>query len=81
MYFPEGTTIFSSVVFGLLYSSLDSRVDPREGAWLNIKQEIAGLGGDVSYLKTEGEGRIYAELLPDADIVGFVKVAGGTITG
>jgi outer membrane protein insertion porin family len=81
MYFPEGTTIVSSVGYGLLYSSLDSRVDPREGAWLNIKQEIAGLGGDVSYLKTEGEGRIYAELFPDADIVGFVKVAGGTITG
>jgi outer membrane protein insertion porin family len=81
MYFPEGTTIVSSVGYGLLYSSLDSRIDPREGAWLNIKQEVAGLGGDVSYLKTEGEGRIYAELLPDADIVGFVKVAGGTITG
>jgi len=81
MYFPEGTTIVSSVGYGLLYSSLDSRVDPREGAWLNVKQEIAGLGGDVSYLKTEGEGRIYAELLPDADIVGFIKVAGGTITG
>jgi outer membrane protein insertion porin family len=81
VYFPEGTTVVSSVGYGLLYSSLDSRVDPREGAWLNIKQEIAGLGGDVSYLKTEGEGRIYAELLPDADIVGFIKVAGGTITG
>jgi outer membrane protein insertion porin family len=81
VYFPEGTTIVSSAGYGLLYSSLDSRVDPREGAWLNIKQEIAGLGGDVSYLKTEGEGRVYAELFPDADIVGFIKVAGGTITG
>lgn len=81
VYFPEGTTIVSSVGYGLLYSSLDSRVDPREGAWLNIKQELAGVGGDVSYLKTEGEGRVYAELFPDADIVGFIKVAGGTITG
>ena len=81
MYFPEGTTIVSSVGYGLLYTSLDSRVDPREGAWLNIRQEFAGVGGDTSYLKSEAEGRLYAELLPDADIVGFIKVAGGTITG
>ena len=81
VYFPEGTTVVSSAGYGLLYTSLDSRVDPREGAWLNFRQEFAGLGGDVSYMKTEGEARLYAELLPDADIVGMVKASGGTITG
>jgi outer membrane protein insertion porin family len=81
MYFPEGTTIVSSVGWGLLYSSLDSRVTPREGYYLNFKQEFAGVGGDTSYIKTEGEGRAYAVLLPDADIVGFIKVAGGNISG
>ncbi|HET7717353.1 MAG TPA: outer membrane protein assembly factor BamA [Bauldia sp.] len=81
MYFPEGTTIVSSAGYGFTYNSLDSRVDPRKGWWVNAKQEFAGLGGDVSYLKTEGEARFYTEILPQADVVGFVKVAGGNIMG
>jgi outer membrane protein insertion porin family len=81
MYFPEGTTIVSSAGYGLLYNTLDSRVDPREGVWANFRQEFAGLGGDVSYMKTEVEGRVYRELFPDADIVGFIKASGGNITG
>jgi outer membrane protein insertion porin family len=32
-------------------------------------------------MKTDGEGRIYKDLFPQADIVGFLKVAGGNITG
>ncbi len=82
MYFPEGTTIVSSVGYGFVYSSLDSRTSRRsEGVYVNLKQEFAGVGGDTSYLKSEGEARAYADLLPDADIVGFIKVAGGNITG
>ncbi len=81
MYFPEGTTIVSSAGYGFVYNSLDSRIDPRKGIWANVKQEFAGLGGDVAYMKTDGEGRIYKDLFPQADIVGFLKVAGGNITG
>jgi outer membrane protein insertion porin family len=81
MYFPEGTTIVSSAGYGLLYSSLDSRVDPRKGIYINAKQQFAGLGGDVAYMQSEAEGRIYKELFPQADVVGFIKVAGGNITG
>ena len=71
MYFPEGTTIVSSAGYGFVYNSLDSRIDPRKGMWVNVKQDFAGLGGDVSYMKTEGEARIYRELFPKADIVGL----------
>jgi len=81
MYFPEGTTVVSSAGYGLLYNSLDSRIDPRKGIWANFRQDFAGLGGDVAYMKTEAEGRLYGELFPQADIVGFVKLAGGNITG
>ena len=81
MYFPEGTTIVSSVGYGLLYSSLDSRMSPHDGYYLNFKQDFAGVGGDTSYVKTEVEARPTAEIFPDADIVGFIKVAGGNITG
>ncbi|MCB1501706.1 MAG: outer membrane protein assembly factor BamA [Bauldia sp.] len=81
MYFPEGTTIVSSAGYGFVYNTLDSNVDPHEGVYVNLRQQFAGLGGDVKYMKSEGEGRIYAELLPDADVVGFLKVVGGNITG
>jgi outer membrane protein insertion porin family len=81
MYFPEGTTIVSSAGYGFVYNTLDSNVDPREGFYLNLRQQFAGLGGDVKYMKSEGEARAYAELLPDADVVGFVNVRGGSITG
>ena len=40
MYFPEGTTIVSSVGYGFVYSSLDSRVTPREGYY---RQPQAGV--------------------------------------
>lgn len=81
MYFPEGTTVVSSVGYGFTYNSLDSNVTPHKGAYVNLKQEFAGVGGDVSYLKSEGEGRIYTEILPRADVVGFIKLTGGNITG
>ena len=81
MYFPEGTTIVSSLNYGFTYNSLDSNVSPHKGFYVNVKQEFAGVGGDTSFLKTEGEARAYTELLPAADVVGFIKLTGGTITG
>jgi outer membrane protein insertion porin family len=76
-----GETLVSSVLYSLVYDSLDSRRDPRDGVYAKFTQEFAGLGGDVSFLRTTGTGSYYHELLPDADVIGFVKLQGGHIMG
>ncbi|GAA6043499.1 hypothetical protein JCM8097_002242 [Rhodosporidiobolus ruineniae] len=45
----------------------DTRDDPflaTRGAFVKLKQEYAGLGGDASFLKAEGEGSLSRPLLP-----------------
>ena len=78
---PEGTTLVSSVVYSLVYDTLDSRKDPHDGFYTKFTQEFAGVGGDVTFLRTTGSARYYHELLPDRDVVGLVKVQGGDIFG
>ena len=47
----EGTTTTSTVAQALEYDLRDSRIDPTEGYFARVEQEIAGLGGDAKYLK------------------------------
>ena len=77
----EGDTFVSSVLYSLIYDSLDSRTDPRNGLYARFTQEFAGVGGDVSFLRTSATGTVYRELLPQRDLVGLVKVQGGHIIG
>lgn len=81
VYFPNGTYITSSAGYNLTYSTLDSASDPHQGFFFRAGQDFAGIGGDVSYMKSIGDARYYARLLPDTDIIGLVRVAGGNITG
>jgi outer membrane protein insertion porin family len=80
-FFPNGTTFTSSAGYQILYSNLDSQVDPRDGLRVAFNQDFAGLGGDTQFVRSTADARYYRTLFPDADIVGFVKVAGGNITG
>ncbi|HWT29399.1 MAG TPA: outer membrane protein assembly factor BamA [Propylenella sp.] len=77
----EGESVVSSVSYSLVYDSLDNRRDPHDGIYAKFTQEFAGVGGDVSFLRTTGSAAYYQELLADAGVVGFVKVQGGHIAG
>jgi outer membrane protein insertion porin family len=77
----QGESVVSSVLYSLIYDSLDSRKNPRDGIYAKFTQEFAGVGGDVSFLRTTGSAAFYRELLADADVIGFVKVQGGHIVG
>lgn len=77
----EGESIVSSVTYSLIYDTLDNAKDPRDGIFARFSQEFAGVGGDVTYLKTVGTATGYRELWPDQDMVGLIKVQGGHITG
>ena len=65
----------SSLRYALIYSSLDSLAMPREGTYMQISQEFAGIGGDAHYLKTTLRGMEYITLSQQYDIVAFL--AGG----
>jgi outer membrane protein insertion porin family len=79
--FPEGTFITSSLGHVTTFSTLDSTSDPHEGLYFRLNQDLAGLGGDRNYLRSTVDARAYYEIIPDSDIVGFLKVTGGNITG
>jgi outer membrane protein insertion porin family len=47
----EGETTTSSIGHQISYDLRDSRIDPTEGYFVRLGQEVAGLGGNVSFLK------------------------------
>ena len=77
----EGETLVSSVLYSLIYDTLDSRSDPHAGFYTKFTQEFAGVGGDVRFLRTTGSASYYHELLPDRDVIGLIKVQGGDVFG
>ena len=47
----QGTTTTSALAHVLDYDLRDSRIDPTEGYFANLRQEVAGIGGDTKYLR------------------------------
>lgn len=72
-----GETITSMVGYSLIYNSLDSNRDPTTGFYINFSQDFAGVGGDVQFVRTTIDGRMYRPLT--GDFVGMIRVQGGHI--
>ena len=75
----EGVRIESSITQELAFDARDSRFDPRSGYLAGFSTQFAGLGGDVSFLKTTLEGGYYLPLGEDLTLA-FLGEA-GNITG
>ncbi|MGA2565879.1 MAG: outer membrane protein assembly factor BamA [Pseudolabrys sp.] len=75
----KGPVIESIVGYSLAYNTLDNVKSPTSGLYAEIKQDFAGAGGDVKFIRTTGEARSYYEIFPD--IVGVVKLQGGYQAG
>jgi outer membrane protein insertion porin family len=58
----QGTTWRSIVGHELFYDRLDSRVDPRDGYFARLQNDVAGLGGDTRFLRTQVSGGYYLPL-------------------
>ncbi|MET0241199.1 MAG: BamA/TamA family outer membrane protein, partial [Sphingobium sp.] len=52
----------SSVGYSLIYDRRDNRIRPTSGFYANLSQDVAGLGGDVRYVRTRIEGGKYLSL-------------------
>jgi len=75
----NGPQWVSAVGSTVAYDSRDNRKNPTSGIRAEVKQDIAGLGGDVKFLRTTADVRAYHEVGPDA--VGMVRVGGGDVAG
>jgi outer membrane protein insertion porin family len=74
----SGRTLTSSVGYSLDYNTLDNNKNPTDGLLIDLRQDFAGVGGDVTYLKTAIDGKYFTPLV--ADIVGIVHVQSGILT-
>jgi outer membrane protein insertion porin family len=75
----QGTQMVSAVGDTVTYNTLDNTKLPTSGIYSQLRQDLAGLGGDVKFLSTTEDVRYYQEL--GGDLVGMVRAQGGYITG
>jgi outer membrane protein insertion porin family len=73
----SGSTLTSALGYTLNYNTLDNNKNPTDGLLIDFKQDFAGVGGDVSYLKTTVDGKYYAPLV--GDVVGLVHLQSGML--
>lgn len=74
-----GTAVTSSVQQSLLFDRRDSRLEPTEGFFLRMNNELAGLGGTENFLRNNFAGGQYYQIVEQV-IVGVTGNA-GIITG
>lgn len=73
----NGKTVTSLVGYTLNYNTLDNNKNPTDGLLIDFRQDYAGVGGDVTYLKSTFDAKYYSPLV--ADIVGLVHLQGGIL--
>jgi outer membrane protein insertion porin family len=72
----RGSRLTSLAGYTLAYNSLDRVKEPTSGIYAELKQDIAGLGGQSRFVRTTGEARYYHDLFWD-DIIGIARVQAG----
>jgi outer membrane protein insertion porin family len=73
----QGPFVTSLFGYTLGYSSLDNNRNPTSGFFAELRQDIAGAGGDERFVRTTGDIRYYHEIYDQ--IVGLVHLQGGDL--
>ncbi|MPZ58494.1 MAG: outer membrane protein assembly factor BamA [Rhizobiales bacterium] len=73
----EGAAFTSLVGYTLAYNTLDNNKNPSQGMLVEFRQDFAGVGGDVNFIRSTVDARYYHELF--GDLIGFVRVQGGHV--
>ena len=73
----NGKTLTSAIGYTLTYNTLDNNKNPTDGLLVDFRQDFAGVGGDVSYLKSVIDAKYYTPLV--SDIVGLIRVQSGML--
>jgi outer membrane protein insertion porin family len=69
----------SAVGDTVTYNTLDNNKSPTSGFKSQLTQDLAGLGGDVKFLRTTEDARYYQPI--NSDVTALVRGQGGYITG
>ncbi len=72
-----GVTVTSSFGYTLSYNTLDNNKSPTSGILAELRQDVAGAGGDSHYIRTTGDIRFYHEIYDQ--IVGIARFQGGDL--
>jgi outer membrane protein insertion porin family len=75
----QGNVWTSLVGYNLVFNTLDNNKAPTSGLIAELRQDFAGLGGDVSFLRTTTDWRYYYEVY--SDIVLMLRAQGGNVMG
>ncbi|UGY14746.1 outer membrane protein assembly factor BamA [Bradyrhizobium septentrionale] len=73
-----GKTLTSALGYTLNYNTLDNNKNPTDGLIVDFKQDFAGVGGDVSYIKSAIDAKYYTPLV--SDLVGLIHAQGGILS-
>jgi outer membrane protein insertion porin family len=74
-----GPAWVSAIGSTVTYNTLDNPKSPTSGFNSQLRQDLAGLGGDVKFLRTTEDVRYYHAI--NDDVVSLVRAQGGYITG
>jgi outer membrane protein insertion porin family len=77
MELANGAAWTSMLGYTLSYNTLDNNKNPTDGLLIDWKQDFAGVGGNVSYLKTAVDMKYYTPLV--SDIVNVIHLQGGML--
>jgi len=73
----QGAVTTSLIGYTLTYNTLDNVNSPTSGLYASLTNDLAGVGGDVNFIRTTAQARTYYELVPD--LVGVLKLQGGHV--
>jgi Outer membrane protein/protective antigen OMA87 len=74
----QGPVNVSLVGYTTSYNTLDNNKLPTSGLFAELRQDFAGVGGDVDFIRTSVEMRKYYEVF--SDVVSVFKLQAGNIT-
>jgi len=73
----NGASLTSALGYTLNYNTLDNNKNPTDGLLVDFRQDYAGIGGNVNYLKTAIDAKYFTPLV--SDIVGLVHLQSGIL--
>jgi outer membrane protein insertion porin family len=74
-----GAVLVSMLGYTLAYNTLDNNKNPTAGLYAEFKQDFAGIGGDINFIRSTVDARSYYEMF--SDVVGVLHLQGGHIGG
>jgi outer membrane protein insertion porin family len=75
----DGAVLVSVPGYSVAYNTLDNNRNPTAGLFAEFKQDFAGAGGDVNFIRTTADARSYYELF--SDVVSVLHLQAGHVTG